>query len=130
MKRYLFFLLVIFLNCTSVNDYYHGKVTDENNVPLEDVIVTVENFENKTKTDKKGYFKLMRSSEFLGKLIFRKEGYKTDTIPIIYSHRGESIRYNFIVDDIVLENHLGGNIYENKQILQNPQHCIRTFYGR
>lgn len=99
IRYFLFVLLFIFLNCTSVNDHYHGKITDDNNNPLEDVIVKLEYFEIKTKTDKKGYFKLNRSSERLEKLIFYKEGYKTDTIPTVWCQHGETLNYNFIEND-------------------------------
>ncbi|MEZ4859017.1 MAG: carboxypeptidase-like regulatory domain-containing protein [Flavobacteriaceae bacterium] len=96
MKRYLFFLLVIFLNCTSVNDYYFGRVTDENNNPLENVIVLEEGFENQTKTDENGYFKLNCTPDWLSSLIFSKQGFKTDTIPTVYIQSGETINYAFI----------------------------------
>lgn len=99
IKKYLFVSLFILLNCQSVRYHYHGKVTDENNVPLKDVFVTLEYFENNTKTDKKGYFKLKRCSNSLGNLIFNKEGYKTDTIPTVWSQHGEALQYNFIEKD-------------------------------
>lgn len=99
IKKYLFVSLFILLNCQSVSDHYHGKVTDENNNPIEDVIVKEECFEKKTVTNKKGYFKLKRSSNTLGYLIFSKEGYKSDTIPTVWSQHGEALQYNFIEKD-------------------------------
>lgn len=99
IRYFLYVFVITFYSCQKDEYYYHGKVTDDNNNPLEDVIVTVENFKNKTKTDKKGYFKLNRSSERLEKLIFYKEGYKTDTIPTVWSQHGEALNYNFIEKD-------------------------------
>lgn len=102
MKCFLVLFVFILLNCQSVSDHYHGKVTDENNIPLKDVIVTLEYTENNTKTDKKGYFKLKRSSNSLGNLIFNKVGYKIDTIPTVWSQHGETIQYNFLENDTTI----------------------------
>lgn len=102
MKKYLFIFLFIFLNCNSENDYYFGRVLDENNNPIKNAIVTVDIFEEKTKTNNKGYFKLKRNSGWLGNLIFQKEGYLTDTIPIVWSQHGETLNYNFIENDTTI----------------------------
>ena len=99
MKKYLFIFLFIFLNCNSENDYYFGKVLGENNNPIENAIVTEDNFEEKSKTNEKGYFKLKRNPDWLGNLIFFKEGYITDTIPSFWHQHGKTIQYNFIEDD-------------------------------
>lgn len=99
IRYFLYVFVITFYSCQKDEYFYHGKVTDDNNNPVEDVIVTVENCKNKTKTDKKGYFKLMHSSEFLGNLIFRKEGFKTDTIPTVWRQHGETLNYNFIEND-------------------------------
>lgn len=102
MKKYLFIFLFIFMNCNSENDYYFGRVLDENNNPVENAIVIEDNFEGKTKTNNKGYFKLKRNSGWLGNLIFYKEGFKTDTIPSVRSQHGETLNYNFIEKDTTI----------------------------
>ena len=73
MKLFLYALLVTFFSCKSGNKYYHGRVLDENNKPIENVFVVVDRFEEKSKTNEKGYFKLKRNPDWLGNLIFFQE---------------------------------------------------------
>ncbi len=105
MKNILYTLLLFLLfSCkTKVNDYYQGIVLDQSDKPLEGVIVTEEDRnEKQTTTDKNGYFKLDRSPDWLGRLIFIKEGYKADTIPSVWHQAGETIEYNFIEKDTTI----------------------------
>ncbi|GEM_PF-3193945 len=100
MKYLLYILLLTLFSCKSANDFYQGRVTDEDNQPLEDVIVSEDGERDKqTQTDKNGYFKLNRTPEWLGELIFTKEGYITDTVRTVGSRAGEQIYYNFIYND-------------------------------
>ncbi|MGE8302304.1 MAG: carboxypeptidase-like regulatory domain-containing protein [Sphingobacterium paramultivorum] len=105
MKNILY-LLVLFLlfSCkTKVNNFYQGIVLDQIDKPLEGVTVTEEGRnEKQTITDKNGYFKLDRSSDWLGRLIFIKEGFETDTIPSVWHQAGETTEYNFIGSDTTI----------------------------
>jgi hypothetical protein len=96
----LSFLLLI--SCNSVNNFYQGRVVDENGKALENVIVAEDVITKQTKTDKKGYFKLNRSPDWLGNLIFIKEGFLSDTIPTVYHQNGETTEYDFIKKDTTL----------------------------
>ena len=98
MKKYIFLMLIILslISCgRKINDFYQGRVIDENNNPLEDVIVAEDNLDKQVKTDKTGYFKLHRRPHWLGNLIFIKEGYKTDTIHSVWHQHGETIGIAF-----------------------------------
>ena len=100
--KYSFYVLIfVLLSCgQKTNDFYQGVVLDENNIPLENVTVFEEYVEeNSTKTDNKGYFKLNRTPSRLERLVFEKEGYKTDTIPAVWSQHGEQVSYQFIKND-------------------------------
>lgn len=100
---YLLLLLLLYSCKTTGNNFYQGKVLDENDKPLEGVTVVEEDRdENRTITDKNGYFKLDRSPDWLGRLIFVKEGYKEDTIPSVWHQAGEKIEYNFIKNDTTI----------------------------
>lgn len=79
------------ISCIQTNNFYQGRVIDENNNPLENVLVLELYRENQTKTDKTGYFSFDRhSSNFLEDLVFVKKGYKTDTIPTVWHQAGET----------------------------------------
>ena len=86
--------------CNETNDFYQGVVLDENSLPLENVRVFEEfDIESMTKTNKCGHFKLERPNDRLLRLVFVKEGYKTDTIPVVWSQHGESLNYRFLEND-------------------------------
>lgn len=102
MRYFQYAILFTFFSCKSVNNYYHGRVLDETNKPIENVVVTEDTFEKKTRTNKMGYFKLSRNPDGLGNLLFFKEGYKADTIPSVWSQHGEIILYNFIEKDTTI----------------------------
>jgi len=89
---------------TSVNNFYQGKVLDEHGKPLEGVTIFEEERKNGgvIRTDSTGYFRLDRSPDWLGTLIFIKEGYRTDSIPSIRRQAGEQIKYNFIENDTTI----------------------------
>lgn len=93
---------VLLISCNSVNNFYHGRVVDENGKALENVIVAEDVITKQTKTDKKGYFKLNRNPDWLGNLIFIKEGFLSDTIPTVYHQNGETTEYDFIKKDTTL----------------------------
>ena len=105
--RSLIYTLLLFLlfSCkTSVNNFYHGIVLDEYGKPLEGVTIFEDDRKNGkvTRTDSTGYFKLFRSPDWLGTLIFIKEGYRTDSSSSVNRQAGEKIRYNFIENDTTL----------------------------
>lgn len=100
MKYMFYTLLLTLLSCKTANNFYQGKVMDENGKPIEGVNVMEENGnERQTSTDQTGYFKLDRSPDWLGTLVFRKKGYETDTIPSVRRQAGEKVRYNFIENE-------------------------------
>ena len=98
--QYLALVFVLVACGHKPTKYYQGMVVDENDGPIENVWVFEEHdSKNRTKTDKKGYFRLKRNSELLTHLVFEKEGFKTDTIPAVWSHHGERVDYHFIKED-------------------------------
>lgn len=100
MKYILYTLFFILLSCKKANNFYQGRVLDENGKPLNGVTVMDESSDdNQTKTDRTGYFKLKKSPDWLGTLVFRKYGYETDTIPSVWRQAGEKVRYYFIEKD-------------------------------
>lgn len=105
MKNIPYPLIVLLLfSCKApVNNFYQGKVLDENGKPIEGVTVLEEHKnEKQTTTDLNGYFKLDKSPDWLGHLIFIKEGYETDTIPSVWHQAGETTEYNFIEKDTTI----------------------------
>lgn len=99
----IFLILLTSFSCKSINNYYQGRVIDENNKPLVNVtVMELHNDEKRTQTDKNGYFTLNRDSEDWSGLIFSKDGYITDTIPIVWHQAGETTRYHFIQNDITI----------------------------
>ena len=96
MKNIILLLALTLFSCNPINNFYQGRVTDVHNNPLENVIVAEDRIERQTRTDKNGYFKLDRNSNYLGYLIFIKDGYKTDTIPTVWHQAGETTKYNFV----------------------------------
>ena len=103
--KYSFYMLifVLFACGQKTNDFYQGVVLDENNLPLENVRVFEEfDIENIASTNKRGHFKLNRSNDILARLVFVKEGYKTDTIPVVWSQHGERLNYQFLQNDSTL----------------------------
>lgn len=99
----VYLLLFVLLACEQkTNDFYQGLVLDESGRPIENVMVFEEyGKENRTKTDNKGYFKFNRTPDWLLRLVFVKEGYKTDTIPTVWAH-GEQLHYQFVTNDTTL----------------------------
>ncbi len=99
MKYFLYFLLLAFCSCNTANNFYQGKVTDENGNPLDGVLVTEYKMKNETTTNKNGYFKLKRTPDWLGKLTFCKVGHKNESIPSVWHQSGETVSYNFVKKD-------------------------------
>ncbi|WP_156305554.1 peptidase associated/transthyretin-like domain-containing protein [Sphingobacterium endophyticum] len=63
-------------SCRTSNNYYQGKIIDENGKPIEWVAVfEVGSMDSRrSKSDSNGYFKLSRSPDWLGTLIFFGQG--------------------------------------------------------
>ena len=104
VKNTFIFLILIPLACGQKStNYYQGLVLDENEIPIENVqVFEVYGKENKAKTDKKGYFRLQRNSELLTSLIFQKEGFNTDTVPVYWTQHGEKVHYKFTTIDTTI----------------------------
>lgn len=99
---YIILSLVALCSCNKVNNFYQGKVVDKDGKPIEGVVVGEDNIKKHTRTNKNGYFKLNRSPDWLGDLVFIKNGYRNDTIPSVWHQSGETIRYNFVEDDTTI----------------------------
>jgi Flp pilus assembly protein TadD len=89
---FLFVLITLFLSLVAVPPcwgqqyreyYFYGKVVDENRQPITEVIITLRDVETsrgyKTKTDKKGEFKLAGLPHGIYSVTMEKEGYHTRT---------------------------------------------------
>ncbi|PUV25065.1 MULTISPECIES: carboxypeptidase-like regulatory domain-containing protein [Sphingobacterium] len=99
MMKILFGMIPLLVgSCNDVNDFYQGRVIDEQNKPLKNVLVSEDDTKTgaQTKTDGNGYFKLARTPQWLGTLIFYKAGYKVDSIPTVTRQSGERVNYSFI----------------------------------
>ncbi|KAA2218819.1 carboxypeptidase regulatory-like domain-containing protein [Maribacter flavus] len=94
-------MFLLLISCGSKpNDFYQGLVMDKNGNLIENVSIFEEyDTENRLKTNKKGYFKLNRTSDRIQSLVFVKEGFKTDTIPTVWAQHGEKLNYQFIKND-------------------------------
>lgn len=101
MKSQKIILFLLLISCGSKpNDFYQGLVMDKNGNLIENVSVFEEyDIEYKVQTDKKGYFKLNRAPERISGLVFVKVGYKSETIPTVWSNHGEKLNYQFIKND-------------------------------
>ncbi|RYX99624.1 hypothetical protein EON78_03315, partial [bacterium] len=78
-----------------IHDYYAGIIIDEFGKPIENVSVKedlVDKYAGKTTTDKNGFFKLKAST--LQGLILKKDGYITDTVPMVWHQAGETTVYS------------------------------------
>ena len=105
LKNPIFYILIrTLISCNSANNFYQGKVLDENEKPIQSVTIFEEERKNSSvaTTDSTGYFRLARSPEWLGNLIFIKEGFKSDTIPSVGRQSGKRIRYYFIENDTTI----------------------------
>ncbi|MFC4212959.1 carboxypeptidase-like regulatory domain-containing protein [Pedobacter lithocola] len=112
MRYFLYFMLLLFFSCKTTNNFYQGRVIDEQNKAIEFVIVAEESGNRNTKTDKNGYFKLDRNRNVLEDLIFSKSGYVTDTIPTVWHQSGETTEYNFIEKETSVVRLKAAKIYE------------------
>ena len=110
MKKTVIILSVILLTACSVkiNNYYSGFAVDEMDKPISGVLVCkcfgLINYEiNKEvcdTTDERGHFFINREKELLHYLTFTKEGYITDTIPMVWLMHGEKEMYSpFVTSD-------------------------------
>lgn len=82
---------------------YNGFVYDQKSKkPIENVEVNDFLNQKSTKTDAKGYFNLEHEGKVSGKLIFKKQGYVSDTLPTISIQSGEKQVEKFKGDTIYL----------------------------
>lgn len=102
-SNYLFLSLLPLLlsSCfEATNDYYSGIIVDELDRPVANVLVKedlVDTYAFKKLTDKNGYFKFKRNEGVLPDIILSKEGFRTDTIPMVWTHAGESVEYADVI---------------------------------
>ncbi len=98
-KPYYAILLTLFIfSCKQEKKFYHGKVLDENNQPMSAVIVKELDGKDSVLTMDDGYFQLAKKPDRIDDLVFRKDGFQTDTIPSVSSHAGEQLFYMFLQD--------------------------------
>lgn len=102
MKYLLLLVCLMLVSCKEIDDYYYGQVVDDKGNALENVAVEEYKMGNRTKTDEGGYFKLKRSENWLGSLVFSKEGFESDTLPAVWHQAGETTEYNFLKEDTTL----------------------------
>lgn len=80
--KFFLILPLLFLSCKStVSNFYHGVVINEEGNPIEYVEVK-ENFKypQSTVTEDNGFFQLYKSPLVRGKIIFSKNGFISDTV--------------------------------------------------
>ncbi len=66
LRSPIFYILIMTLiSCNSANNFYQGKVLDENDKPIQGVTIFEEERKNSSvaTTDSTGYFRLARSPE-------------------------------------------------------------------
>lgn len=102
--KYILIILLINFNTSCrihYNDYYSGIVVDESGLPIEGVSVTVienlDEYSQRSITDKNGFFKMNRSETGLPKISISKEGFISDTITIMWSQHGEKMEYSTLI---------------------------------
>jgi len=100
------FSLFLFISCGKKTiNYYHGYVLNKKNEPIVNVKVEENNkVPLSTVTDSTGYFMLYKSPDWVSQLIFKKKGYKTDTVQTVWNrYSGSGKRFlNKIPDTIIL----------------------------
>lgn len=98
MKRVLFIIVILFSSCKTK---YYGYIYDLNNKkPIEKVEIYDWYSEKTFHTDEKGFFMIEKTE--IRDLILRKEGYNTDTIPLVSAQNGEFIKKKFKGDTLYL----------------------------
>lgn len=98
---FILFLITIAVGCTS--KAYNGYVYDhKTKSPIENVEVADYLNNTVTKTNAKGYFNLKHENKIASKLVFKKEGYASDTIDAIDIQNGEKMTEKFKGDTIYL----------------------------
>lgn len=94
-------LVVLLCACKQkTHDYYAGIIIDEFGKPIEGVFVKedlADKYAGTTTTDKNGFFKLKAST--LEGVILKKEGYITDTVPMVWHHAGETTEYSRLITE-------------------------------
>ncbi|MBL3657554.1 hypothetical protein [Fulvivirga sediminis] len=96
-KLAFLFLLLCLCSCKVNRDFYWGYVYYDQK-PLTDVTVKTnsDNVVDSVQTDAIGFFKLAKQPHSAQPLIFKKEGFITDTIPSIWYQHGEKVMYTFL----------------------------------
>ncbi|UII26492.1 hypothetical protein LVD15_24880 [Fulvivirga maritima] len=91
------FLTLGISSCKVNRDYYWGYIYYDEK-PLTDVTVKINraNVVDSVQTDANGFFKLAKAPHSAPPLIFKKEGFITDTIPSIWHQHGEKVMYTFL----------------------------------
>jgi hypothetical protein len=88
------------LSVLKKNDYYSGVVVDESGRPVENALVRefiADSSYARQVTDNNGYFEFKRSESILPDMIISKNGFITDTIPLVYSVHGEYLEYSSMI---------------------------------
>jgi hypothetical protein len=96
-KILLLALPLLIASCNNVREYYSGIVVDEKDNPLANVLVEemlVKEYALKDTTDDNGHFRFKRSKNIIVDLMFSKDGYKSDTIPMMWHPGGETTEYS------------------------------------
>lgn len=99
-----YILLLFYLLCSCENDKYKGYVYDINYEPLKDVNIYNLDTKETTITNDAGYFELNKKKDLSSKLVFKKDGFATDTISSIEIQNGEQQKERFTGEVVFLLN--------------------------
>lgn len=142
---FLFLLPLLLSSCfETTNDYYSGIIVDELDRPVANVLVKedlVDAYAFKKLTDNNGYFKFKRNEGVLPDIILSKEGFETDTIPMVWTHAGESIEYSDLIKKdssrfILKGRNRGELVFEHREVpkpsfgsVTNPEYTTDKLFG-
>jgi hypothetical protein len=121
----LIIALLLFSSCKS--NLYYGVVYDfENKHPISGV--EIDDYLNSTKTasDSNGHFSLAHGGRISGRLIFKKTGYRTDTLETISSKSGEQFIEQFKGDTVYLFSSQSNFLDSIAQLNSEPVTAVKT----
>lgn len=96
----IFLCTLIIVSCTGtkLRDHYSGFVVDDTGAPIAGVSVREDRDEGHSHTtDSAGFFKIERPGKSVSDLIFSKNGYRTDTVDMVWTMHGEKLAYSGFV---------------------------------
>ena len=101
--RKIIFLFLLFMNVLSYSQPISGRVVDENNTPLEGVLVYLDNTSIATNTDKFGNFQLSNKDKLQTNVVFRFPSYQTQVLPLQTNYYVKLITNTTELHEIVIQ---------------------------